>query len=161
MRWKNCEWRLQNDVSKDFGVFIHWTFKPSLQCKEAYARTRVTFFMMRQGLTILRPAIFRPLCLAMVRPHLDYPVRALFPYVKSLRRLPYPERLHEHSACYSHHGVHAVPRLPELVCGGVLRSATLRYVNHVCILLDGKRLLLYVRPDLGIDCLHTSLKPRV
>ncbi len=69
--------------------------------------------MMRRGFAILTPAIFRPLYLVMVRPHLDYTVQPSFPYlqkdiqliermqrlamrcVKSFRSLPYPERLHE------------------------------------------------------------------
>ncbi len=101
------------ESAKDLGVFNDSSFKPSLQCKEAYARARANFFMMRRGFAILTPAIFRPLYLAMVRPHLDYAVQASFPYfqkdikliermqrlatrcVKSFRRLPYPERLHE------------------------------------------------------------------
>ncbi len=37
---------------------------------------------------------------------------------------------------------------------------TERFVNHVFILQGGKRLLLYVRPDRGIDGYHTSLKLR-
>ncbi len=39
-------------------------------------------------------------------------------------------------------------------------GTTLRSVNHVFILPDGKRLLLFVRPDSGIDRHHTSLKLR-
>ncbi len=62
------------------GVFIDSSFKPSLRCKEAYARTRATFFMIRRGFAIVTPAIFRPLYLAMVLPHLDYAVQASFPY---------------------------------------------------------------------------------
>ncbi len=99
--------------AKDLGDFIDSSFKPSLQCKEAYARARATFFMIRREFAILTLAIFRPLYLAMVRPHLDYTVHASFPYlqkdiqliermqlqatrcVKSFRRLPYPEPLHE------------------------------------------------------------------
>ncbi len=69
--------------------------------------------MICRGFAIPTPEIFRPLHLAMVRPHLDYAVQASFPYlqtdiqliermqqvatrcVKSFRRLPYPERIHE------------------------------------------------------------------
>ncbi len=101
------------ESAKDLGVFIDSSFKPSLRCKAAYARARATFFMIRRGFAILTPAIFRPLYLAMVRPHLDYAVQASFPYlqkdnkliermqrlatrcVKSFRRLPYPVRIHE------------------------------------------------------------------
>ncbi len=39
-------------------------------------------------------------------------------------------------------------------------GTTSRSVNHVCIKPGGKQLLLYVRPDRGIDCLHTSPKLR-
>ncbi len=56
---------------KDLGVFIDSFFKPSLQCREAYGRARATSFMIRPGFAILKPAIFRPLYLAMVRPHLN------------------------------------------------------------------------------------------
>ncbi len=63
------------EAAKDLGVFIDSSFKPSLQCKEAYARARATFFMIRRGFAILTPAIFRPLYLAIVRPHLDYAVQ--------------------------------------------------------------------------------------
>ncbi len=97
-------------VCKLFHGYLN--FKPSLQCKEAYARARAIFFMIRRGFAIQIPAIFRPLCLAMVRPHLDYAVQASFPYlqkdikfermqglatrcVKSFRMQPYPVRLHE------------------------------------------------------------------
>ncbi len=63
--------------------------------------------------SILTPPIFRPLYLAMVRPHLDYAVRASSHYlkkdiklmermqqlatkcVKNFRRLTYPEGFHE------------------------------------------------------------------
>ncbi len=101
------------ESAKDLGVFTDSSFKPSLQCKEAYARARATFFMIRRRFAILTPAIFRPLYLAMVRPHLNYAVPASFPYlqkdiqliermqrlpttcVKSFRSLPYPVRLHE------------------------------------------------------------------
>ncbi len=69
--------------------------------------------MIPRGFVILTPANFRPLKLAMVRPHLDYAVQTSFLYlqkdirqiermqrlttrcVKSFRRLPNPERLHE------------------------------------------------------------------
>ncbi len=69
--------------------------------------------MIHRGFAILTPAIFRLLCLARVRLHLDNAVQASFPYlqkvnqliermqrlatrcVKSFRRLTYPERLHE------------------------------------------------------------------
>ncbi len=69
--------------------------------------------MISHEFAILTPAIFRPLYLAMVRPHLDYAVQASFPClqkdikliermqrlatrcVKSFKRLPYPERLQE------------------------------------------------------------------
>ncbi len=73
------------------------------------------------------------------------------------------------SPCYSYHGVQTVPRLPELVCGEVFlnrqlqvnsEGTTSRSVNRVFILPDRKRLLLYLRPDRGIDCLHTSLNLR-
>ncbi len=68
--------------------------------------------MMRQGFAILTSAIFRPLYLAIVRPHLDNAVQASFPYlqkdikliermqrlatrcVKSFSWLSYPVRLH-------------------------------------------------------------------
>ncbi len=101
------------ESAKDLGVFTASTFKPSLKCKDAYARGRATFFMIRRGFAILTPAILRPLYLAIVRPHLDYAVQASFPYlqkdiklieqmqrlatrrVMSFRRLSYPERLHE------------------------------------------------------------------
>ncbi len=101
------------ESAKDLGVSIDSSFKPSLQCKEAFARARATFYMIRRGFAILTPAIFRPLYMAMVRPHLYYAVQASFPYlqkdikliermqrlatrcVKSFRRLPYPERLQE------------------------------------------------------------------
>ncbi len=101
------------ESAKDLRVFIDSSFKPSLQCKEAYARARATFFMIRRGLEIIAPAIFRSLCLAVVRPHIDYAVQPSLPYLqkdikliemmqrlatrclKSFRRLPYPERLHE------------------------------------------------------------------
>ncbi len=39
-------------------------------------------------------------------------------------------------------------------------GTTPKSVDHVFILPGGKRLLLYVRPDRGIDCLHTSVKLR-
>ncbi len=89
------------------------TLWQSLQCKEAYARAWATFFMIRRGFAIITPALFRPLYLAMVRPHLDYIVQTSFCYlhkdikliermqrlatrcVKSFRRLPFPVRLNE------------------------------------------------------------------
>ncbi len=69
--------------------------------------------MLRRGFAILTPAIFRPMYLPIVCPHLDYAEQASFSYlqkdikliermqrlatrcVKSFRRLPYPQRLHE------------------------------------------------------------------
>ncbi len=73
-----------------------------------------------------------------------------------------------HSPCHPHHGGQAVPRLPELVCGDFLNrqlqvtseSTTSKSVNHVFISSGGQRLLLYVRPDRGVDYLYTSLKIR-
>ncbi len=101
------------ESAKDLGVFIDSSFKPSLQCKEAYARSRTTFFIIRRGFAILIPKIVRPLYLAILRPQLDYAIQNSFiylqknikliermqrlakRYVMSFRRLPYPERLHE------------------------------------------------------------------
>ncbi len=101
------------ESAKDLGVFIDSSFKPSLQCKDAYARAQATFFMICRGFAILTPAIFRPLYLTMVRPHHDYAVQASFPYLQKdikliertqrlatrcvniFRRLPYPEHLQE------------------------------------------------------------------
>ncbi len=43
---------------------------------------------------MLTPAIFRPLYLAMVRPHLDYAVQALFPYLqKDIKWIERTQRL--------------------------------------------------------------------
>ncbi len=39
-------------------------------------------------------------------------------------------------------------------------GTTSRSVNHGFILPGEKRLLLYIRPYLGIDCLHSTLKLR-
>ncbi len=101
------------ESAKEIGVYIDSSSKPLLHCKEAYAPARATIFMMRRGFAILTPAIFRPLYLAMVRPHLDYAVQTSFPnlqkdielmermqrittrFVKSFRKLPHPERLYE------------------------------------------------------------------
>ncbi len=131
--------------------------------------------------------------MALGRPHLEYAVQVSFPHlqkdiqliermqrlvtrcVKSLRRLPYPECLHElklpsmerhffHASLITVYKLfHGYPNLPaeenpqlQVTSAGT----TSRSVNHVFILTGGKRLLLFVRLDRGIDCLHTSLKLR-
>ncbi len=82
------------ESAKDLGVFIDSALKPSLQWKEAYARARATFFMMRRGFAILTPAIFRPLNLAAMRPHLDYPLQASFLYLqKDIKLIEQMQRL--------------------------------------------------------------------
>ncbi len=90
------------ESAKDLGVFIVSSFKPSLQCKEAYACAPATVFMNRQEFAILTPAIVRPLYFAMVHPLLDYAVQASVRYLrkditlsKRMQRLPNPARLHE------------------------------------------------------------------
>ncbi len=44
--------------AKDLRVFIDSSFKPSLQCREGYARARATFVMVLRGFAMLTPAIF-------------------------------------------------------------------------------------------------------
>ncbi len=94
------------------GSTVRQLHRSGQKCKSNQL-ARATFFMIRRGVAILTPVIFRPLYLAMVRHHLDNAVQASFPYlqkdiqpiermqrlaticVKSFRRLPYPDRLHE------------------------------------------------------------------
>ncbi len=144
---------------------------------------------------MLTPAIFRPLYLAVVRPHLDYAVQASFPYlqedtkliermwrlatrcVKSFRRLPYQERLHELKLpSMERHFLratlitvyklfHAYLNLSaeeffEQPAAGHLREHNFKVRQPRFHLARRKRLLLFVRPDRGIDCLHTSPKLR-
>ncbi len=191
-RWEVCR---NGGVIEGLEVFIDSSFKPSLQCKEGNSGARATVLMIYRGFAILTPAIFRPLYLAIVRPHIDYAVHASFPYlqkdikliermqhlatrcVKSFRRLPYPVRLHElklprwsdtfsvllSSRCTS----------CSMVTWTCLRRSSLnhqllvtsegttsRSINHGFTLPGGKRLLRFVRPDRGIDCLYTLPKLR-
>ncbi len=171
---------------------LTFSFKPSLQLREGYARTRATFFMIRRGFAILTPAIFRPLYLAVVRPHLDCAVHASFLYfqknikliermqrlatrrMKNFSRLLYPECLHEVKlpSMERHFRRATLITMYKLFHGYLSLSARnllnrdlqvtskgthSRFVNHVFILPGGNRFLLYVWPDRGIDCLHTSL----
>ncbi len=70
--------------------------------------------------------------------------------------------------CYSHRGEQAVPRLPFTYLQSSMNTqlqltsdgTTSKSVNPNFILSDGNRLLLYVRPDDGKDCLHKSMKLR-
>ncbi len=101
------------ETTKDLGVAIDTSFKPSLQCREGFAVACAVFLMMRWGFAELTPAIFRPLYLAMVRPQLDFAVQAVAPNlqkylklvgrmqrlatrcVKGIHGLQYPARLRE------------------------------------------------------------------
>ncbi len=67
------------EAAKDLLVFIDSSFDSSQQYKEAYARARATFFMIRRGFAILTQAVFQLLYLATVRPRLDYAVQKSFP----------------------------------------------------------------------------------
>ncbi len=68
--------------TKDLGVVVAASFKPSSNCAAATKRARVAHFPIKRSFTHLTPNIFRPLYCALVRPHLEYAIQAAAPYLK-------------------------------------------------------------------------------
>ncbi len=89
------------------GVTSGLIFIQCLHHQQAEIRARRILFQLRRGFAVLTPEIFRPMCLALVRPILDYSQQASLPHhqrginlmertqqlttrlVKSLRELSY------------------------------------------------------------------------
>ncbi len=99
------------DSTKDLGLTIDNTFKPSIHCTQAFKKARSGLFLIRISFVTLTPDIFIPLYSTLVRPHLEYAIQASSPYlrkdvdhlkrlqrlatrmVKGCRGLSYEERL--------------------------------------------------------------------
>ncbi len=64
------------DLTKDLGITIDSSFKPSLHCVQAFKRARAALFV------ILTPEIFIPLYSILVRPHFECAIQASSPYLK-------------------------------------------------------------------------------
>ncbi len=70
------------DSTKDIGVTIDSSFKPSLQRAQAFKRARAALFLIRRSFVTLTPEIFIPLYSTLDRPHLEYAIQASSPHLK-------------------------------------------------------------------------------
>ncbi len=62
------------DSTKDLGLTIYNTFKPSIHCAQAFKLARSALFLIRRSVVTLTPDIFIPLTSTLVRPHLEYAI---------------------------------------------------------------------------------------
>ncbi len=70
------------DSTKDLGITIDSSFKPSIHCAQAFKRAHAALFLIRGSLVTLTPEIFIPLFSILVRSHLEYAIQASSPYLK-------------------------------------------------------------------------------
>ncbi len=70
------------DSTKDLGLTIDNTFKPSIHFAHAFEKARPALFLIRRSFVTLTPDIFIPLYSTLVRPHLEYAIQASSPYFK-------------------------------------------------------------------------------
>ncbi len=70
------------DSTKDLGITVDSSFKPSLHCAQAFKRARAALFLIRKSFVTLTPEILIPLYYTLVRPPLDYAIQASSPYLK-------------------------------------------------------------------------------
>ncbi len=68
--------------TKDLGITIDSSFKPSMHCAQAFKTARAALFLIRRSFVTLTPEIFIPLYSTLVRPHLEYAIQASSPYLK-------------------------------------------------------------------------------
>ncbi len=80
------------DSTKDLGITIDSSFKPSLYCAQAFKRARAALFLIRRSFVTLIPEIFITPYLTSVRSHLEYAIQASSPYLK--KDIDHLERLH-------------------------------------------------------------------
>ncbi len=69
-------------IAKDLGVTLNSTFSPSSNVHHAVVKARRMLFFIRRSLSQPTPSTFIPLYKAYVRPHLEYAVQAISPFLK-------------------------------------------------------------------------------
>ncbi len=72
------------DSTKDLGLMIDNTFKPSIHCGQAFNKARSALFLIWRSFVTLTPDIFIPLYSTLVRPHLEYAIQASSPYLRKM-----------------------------------------------------------------------------
>ncbi len=67
------------DSTKDLGITIESSFKPSLHYAQAFKTARAALFLIRRSFVTLTPEILISLCSTLVRPNLEYAIQASSP----------------------------------------------------------------------------------
>ena len=101
----------ETKIEKDLGVHVTNTLKPTTHCLRAANKAMVALKLMRMAFDRFKTSNFNQLYTTYVRPHLDFCVQAVGPYmrqdfsalekvqrratklVRGLKFLPYPDRL--------------------------------------------------------------------
>ena len=107
----------ETKIEKDLGVHVTNTLKPTTHCLRAANKAMVALKLMRMAFDRLKTSNFNQLYTTYVRPHLDFCVQAVGPYmrqdfsalekvqrratklVRGLKFLPYPDRLRRLGLC--------------------------------------------------------------
>ncbi len=67
---------------KKRGVFGNTNFTPPLNSRLAVSRARARLFQIHRGFVVMTKKAFLPLCLGLVRPSLEYTIKAVSLYVQ-------------------------------------------------------------------------------
>ncbi len=86
------------DSTKDLGLTIDNTFKPSIHCAQAFKKARSALFLKRRSFVTLTPDIFIPLYSTLLPPHLQCAIQGSSPYLK--KDVDHLERLQSFATMY-------------------------------------------------------------